>query len=545
MSTAAPYVVDAGYEAFSGRGELRGHLAREAFLALARRSGETFLFDGTKENDTQKFSAGKFLAVAIVLAARWKKRYAGQRRVGVILPPGMGGFVANLALMLAGKVPVNLNVTMGRRAALACMEKAGLTTMISAAPVQKRVAQRFPDFPWPEDTLDLLREVQKMDKLGVVFWMLAIKLCPPGWLADRLELPAEGGEAEAAILFTSGSVGLPKGVVLSHRNILANCAQIRESGFLPGGRLLLANLPLFHSFGLTVTLWYGLIGGLRVATIPSPLEVARTASFIAETGAEVLVSTPTFFRPYFTKAKPEQLKSVKYVVAGAEKTPKGFGERWEETFGSRYFEGYGLTETSPVVSCNLPASGLHRRGTIGKLFAGQRARVVDAESREPLSKGETGILELQGANVFGGYLEDEEKTSAAFHEGWFVTGDLARFDEDDLIVIEGRLTRFSKLGGEMVPHGTIEQALLEVYELTESESLPLAVTGVQDEQKGESLVVLTTFDIDPGDMRKRLAEHGLPNLWIPRIVRKVGELPVLGSGKLDLRALRTLASEKN
>jgi acyl-[acyl-carrier-protein]-phospholipid O-acyltransferase/long-chain-fatty-acid--[acyl-carrier-protein] ligase len=300
------------------------------------------------------------------------------------------------------------------------------------------------------------------------------KFCPAEFILRRGRVPREGGDREAGLLFTSGSSGEPKGVVLTHRNILGNCAQIDASGILPTGETLLANLPIFHSFGFTINLWYVLQRGLRVVTVPSPLDVHKCLDAIAAEKATVLLGTPTFFRPYLKRADPTQLASVKFVVAGAEKTPAGFHEEWEKHFGSQYCEGYGLTETSPVVAVNLPAQpgesaesvrAKKRLGSVGKLFPGSAARIVDPDTGVDKGLNDVGILYLKGVNIFPGYLDQPDATAAAFNTGWFITGDLAKLDEDGFLYIEGRLSRFSKIGGEMIPHGTVETAVAQALGL--------------------------------------------------------------------------------
>jgi acyl-[acyl-carrier-protein]-phospholipid O-acyltransferase/long-chain-fatty-acid--[acyl-carrier-protein] ligase len=533
--------VDTGERAFGGRPVLRGHLARESVLALARRPGRVLVVDRTAERREMK--RGFLLALSFSFSRLLRQRTA-RPRVGIVFPPGLGAFIANLAVVLAGKVPVNLNFTLGPAAVRACLRRGEIDCILTAA----RVRERFPGFPWPESgVVDLVAELKRLPKARTLAVLAATYLLPASWLARLLGAPAEGGEQEAALLFTSGSSGEPKGVALTHRNILGNCLQIDAAGLLPREERVVGNLPVFHSFGFTVTLWYPLLRGCRVVTLPSPLETAKVAAAVEEEKATVLIGTPTFLKPYLKRARPAQLASLKYVIAGAEKTPAGFAEKWEESFGCPCFEGYGLTETSPVVSVNLPGSGeaggpRSRRGSVGRLLPGQAARILDPDTREDLPPHRRGLLALRGANVFGGYLGEAERTAEVMAgDGWFVTGDLARFDADGFLFIEGRLSRFSKIGGEMVPHGVVEEALLRALAPPETDAPVLAVAGRPDAAKGESLVVLTTLEIGPAEVRAALAGAGLPMLWIPREVRRVEAIPSLASGKLDLQGLRRMA----
>lgn len=535
--------VDTGADEWLANPLFGRHLGHEAVVALAAEPGREIVVDHHPSRRSMK--AGTLLAVAAALSRRWRQRFA-ERRVGVALPPGLGAFVANLAIVLAGKIPVNLNFTIGRAAAEACLRKGGLRSVVSAPALREKV----PDFPWPEDTLDVAAEIVALGRARILPWLLAGRLLPGQVVANLLDLPREGGDAEAALLFTSGSSGEPKGVVLSHRNILSNCRQVRETGLLQPGQTMIGCLPVFHSFGFTVTLWYPILHRMRVATFPSPLETRRIAEIIATEEAEVLIGAPTFLRPFLKRARREQLRSLTLVVAGAEKMPIELFEAFQEQLGVPIREGYGLTETTPVLAVNRPdpvplaagGKGIgFRLGSVGLLLPGIEARVVDPQSGETLPCGATGVLVVRGPNVFRGYHDDAAATEAVLRDGWFTTGDLARFDEDGFLYIEGRLSRFSKVGGEMVPHVTVEQRIIEVMGWREFESQPVVVVGVPDAAKGESLVALTTEAVSADVLRDRLAAEGMPNLWIPKLVIQVDRIPTLGTGKLDLQGCRRLA----
>ncbi len=543
MSNRTLAYIDHDLDDFGSRPELNGHVAAHSVRGLARNPRTNFVVDHTLER--RELSRGMLLAVARTLAERWRPRLEGQRRVGVVFPAGIGSLVANLALVLLDKVPVNLNFTAGPLSIQKSLLKAQLTTIVTAKPVQAKLR----DFPWTDSIIDLVEERKQMKKSQVLLNLAMIHVLPINALLRTWKVPQAGGDKEAGLLFSSGSMGDPKGVVLTHRNIIGNCMQVDSCGLLDAREIMMACLPTFHSFGFTVTVWYPFFSGMRIVTLPSPLETRKVADAIEAEGVTVMMGTPTFLRPYFKRVEPEKLKSLKYVVGGAEKTPQGFQEKWAKSFGSLYLEGYGLTETSPVVSCNLPAQRGQpeqtRVGSVGRLFPGMAARVVDPSSGEVLKRGELGILELKGVNVFNQYLDDPVSTRQCFREGWFVSGDLARIDEDDYIFIEGRQSRFSKLGGEMVPHGVVEHAIVEAFNLHDAECPLVAVTGVYDPQKGEALVVLAAIEMTAQELRERLAKSGLPNLWIPRIVRRVEAIPCLASGKLDLRALNALAVDSS
>lgn len=537
-------LLDLGAEAFSRRPVLRRHLGREAIRSLARRPGAVVVIDRTAER--RPVTSAQLLALAGILARRW--RSIPERRVGIVLPSSAGAIVANLAVVCAGKIPVNFNFTAGRRSLEASLRASGVRTVITAAAMR----ERLPEFPWPESTLDLRAEIAAAGgPWAMLPWLGAAWLLPNQWVAALFRLPSESDDAEAALLFTSGSAGDPKGVVLSHANLLANGAQISSTSILPPTARLLACLPIFHSFGFMVTLWYPLLRGCSVVTVPSPLDTRRMIDAIKEEGVTVLVAAPSFLRPFLKKAAASELRSLDLVVAGAEKLPGELHRAFLEAFHIDILEGYGLTETSPVAGVNHPnpplATGTSqpqvgkRLGTVGRLLPGITARIVHPESGAELSAGETGLLCFRGPNVFEGYLGEDGRAVSALRKGWFVTGDLAHFDTDGFLTIAGRLARFSKMAGEMVPHGLVEQRITEAFGIDSGEGPQIAVTAIPDIGKGESLVVLTTVEMMPAVLRERLANAGLPNLWIPRLVIRLERIPVLATGKLDLAGCRNAA----
>ena len=538
--------VDNGESEFQKRPELKSHLAWESFIALAKHPNRMLITDRTMKRKEMK--SGLLLALAWMVS-RKLKTWTERNRVGIVFPPGICACIANLAVVLAGKVPVNLNFTLGRTSVKGCLQKAGIDCILTTEQVRKKLS----DFPWPDSgVVDIVEVLKGISKVKIFMLLAAIKVIPAERLAKIFKVPSVGGNAEAGLLFTSGSSGEPKGVVLTHRNILGNCLQIDGSQLLPDDEKVIACLPIFHSFGFTVTLWYPILRNVSVVTLPSPLEYKKIADAIAAESATVLISTPTFLKPYIRRVAPEKLKTLKYTITGAEKTPDGFAELWQKTFDTEYLEGYGLTETSPVVCANLPNKPLDsandesrqsgfRKGSVGRLFPGHAARILNPDTMEPLPVTETGLLLLKGPNIFGGYLNDEERTAEVMQDDWFITGDLARFDEDEFLFIEGRLSRFSKIAGEMVPHGTVEQALVEAFDLTDSDQPLLAIGSRPDEAKGEALVLLSAIDIELADVKRKLSDMGYSNLWVPKVIKRVEKIPTLATGKLDLRSIKALS----
>ncbi|MGE9295960.1 MAG: AMP-binding protein [Puniceicoccales bacterium] len=549
---ARQLVLDHGVESFAQKPELKESLGAYTIKKLTARAGEIAVVDHSVGRVEMK--SGLLAAVALNLSREIRK-VCPEKRVGIVLPPGLGGVLANLAVTLAGKVPVNLNFTLGQAALNRCFEKAGLKTVISADAVRKQVDGRLPGFPWPEHTLDIRKLITDLAKWRILKTLITLKLCGAKHVLKSFDVALEGGDAEAALLFTSGSDGDPKGVILSHRNVIGNVLQVGNCGVLPEGETLMANLPIFHSFGFTVQVWTALGVGVKIVTTPSPLDFKKTADVVEQEKCSILLGTPTFFRPYLKRVEPAKLATLKIVVAGAEKTPDGFHDAWEARFpNSKYLEGYGLTETTPVASVNVPDLPAHgeapattgiRRGSVGRMFVGMSARIECPDTGEFLPITRSGILHLRGVNVFQGYLNEPEKTEAVLDaDGWFRTGDLAHCDEDGFLFIEGRLSRFSKIGGEMVPHGSVETELAKALGVADSETPQIAVSARRDESKGEALVLFSVIDLDQETLRCKAKEIGLANLWTPKEIRRVEAIPTLASGKLDLKRLKSLAEEQ-
>ncbi len=545
IATVREQLLKLGENCYSRRPALRGHLGAAAVRGLARHPFRTAVIDGM---DQSELSRGKLLGAAAALSRHLRQNFSDQR-IGIVLPASKGGVVANLAVVLAGKVPVGLNFTSGRSALERAQEIAGLKVAISANAFVKRLT----DFPWPKNVVQLDELLPRL-KAKIFFWWMAAIVLPGGLLVRLLKVPREGDQAEAVLLFTSGSSGDPKGVVLSHRNLIGNVSQFRVMLDATREDLILASLPFFHSFGCTVTLWFPLIEGVRIITYPNPLETAKCAELIERNRVTIVLAAPTFLRGYLRKAERPQLASVRLTITGAEKLPRNLADAFAERFGKPVFEGYGLTETSPVVSVNLPdpepdkpgdpVQPSQRPGSVGKMAPGMAAEIREPESGEKLSLHETGMLWLRGPNIFEGYLHDPARTAEVLQDGWLKTGDLGRFDEDGFLFIEGRLSRFSKIGGEMVPHETVEQKILLALNLGNEGERTLAVTSIVDAQKGEALVLLSTIEIDQAHLRAQLHEAGVPNLWIPKNIQRVEQIPVLATGKLDLRGCSEIAARQ-
>lgn len=541
-------MLEASGSSFAMNPRLQGSLGMALLQGLKKHGTSCHIFDGA---DDSELNYDKILAAAIAFS-RHIRQETDQQRVAIVLPPGKAGLIANLAVVFAGKTPVNLNFTAGPEAVRSCIRQSGVDRFITADPFVRKV----PGFPWPPNRdLILIERVLPTLKKKIITWAVVSKLLPASILGTLLGLNKHRGNDEATLLFTSGSSGEPKGVPLSHRNVLANVAQFGSRLDLSPGSAILGCLPLFHSFGCTVTLWYPIIEGVNLVTYPSPLETKRLAELIALHQVHVLLSTPTFLRGYMKRIEPAQLSSLKLVVTGAEKLPQSLAEAFETRFGIRPQEGYGLTETSPATNVNLPnpqpehdavAIDSSRPGSVGQMLPGLAIRLTDPATDQPVSVDQQGIIWLRGPNVFQGYLHQPQKSAEVLQDGWFRTGDVGRMDDDGFLYIEGRISRFSKIAGEMVPHETVEAAVLKVLELDGESERRIAIVGVPDEQKGEAILLLSTIagpalEQECIDLRYKLLDHGLSSLWCPKAIVPVNEIPILASGKLDIKACESLA----
>ncbi len=539
---------------FSANPILNRNLAYALIQGLKKHGSKVRVIDGKDAKEEKILGYDKILAAAIVLSGH-VKAVTKKERVGILLPPGIGAAVANLAVLFAGKVPVNLNFTAGTAAVQSAIKQADLDHYLTA----DLFVRKLQTFPWPPNRqLTFIERLLPKMKGAITRWFILAKILPASLIAAKLGISKHGGDKEALLLFTSGSSGEPKGVVLSHRNLIANVLQFGSRLNMHESDGILGCLPMFHSFGCTVTLWFPFIQGVNLITYPTPLEPKRLAELMNKYRVTLFVATPTFLRGYLRGINPELLSSLKLVVTGAEKLPKNVAEAFEAKFGKKVLEGYGLTETSPATNVNLAdpvapsdskakaVTPSYRFGSTGQLIPGIAIKITEIESDVPVPIHQSGMIWFKGANIFQGYLKNPKKTEEVIKDGWFRTGDIGRMDSDGFLYVEGRLSRFSKIAGEMVPHETVEEALTKALNLESDATRRIAVVGVPDEDKGEALVLLTSV---PGgsvqqeilDLRYKLLDQGMPPLWIPKRMVRVQDIPILSSGKLDVKGCEKLA----
>jgi len=477
---------------------------------------------------------------------------ADDKMVGVLIPPSVGGTLANTALTLDHRVAVNLNYTLSPEVMNFCIKDCGIRKVLtSRAFMEKRPFE--PDEAELVFLEDLAEQVTGFDKL---IGGLQAKLLPAG-LVDKLHgLERIGWDDLLTIIFTSGSTGDPKGVMLSNRNVGTNIQAVNEWFQITADDVLLGVLPFFHSFGYMGTLWLTMTLENSCVYHFNPLDSRTVGTLSDEHGVSIILATPTFLRSYMRRCTPEQMHRLDLVIVGAEKLPKDLAEQFQEKFGVEPTEGYGTTELSPVASMNVPdhrspegSPPGARLGTVGKVAPGSEIKVIDADSREDLGIDTEGLLVYRGPNVMMGYLNNEEATSEKIVDGWYDTGDMGVIDGEGFITITGRMSRFSKIGGEMVPHIKIEQELERMIEGDDEDPvIQVAVAAVPDPRKGERLIVLhrplpAAVTID--GLLQGLSDQGLPNIWIPNSdsFLEVQEIPLLGTGKMDLKAVNQVATD--
>ena len=531
--------------------EINGMVPARQFIRRCKSAGsrQKIADSSGKALDGTKLLAG---TVALRRALNRGVLDADDKMVGVLIPPSVGGTLANTALTLDHRVAVNLNYTLSPEVMNFCIKDCGIRKVLtSRAFMEKRPFE--PDEAELVFLEDLAGQVTVFDKL---VGGLQAKLLPAG-LVDKLHgLERIEWDDLLTIIFTSGSTGDPKGVMLSNRNVGTNIQAVNEWFQITADDVLLGVLPFFHSFGYMGTLWLTMTLENSCVYHFNPLDSRTVGTLSDEHGVSIILATPTFLRSYMRRCTPEQMHRLDLVIVGAEKLPKDLAEQFQEKFGVEPTEGYGTTELSPVASMNVPdhrspegSPPGARLGTVGKVAPGSEIKVIDADSREDLGIDTEGLLVYRGPNVMMGYLNNEEATSEKIVDGWYDTGDMGVIDGEGFITITGRMSRFSKIGGEMVPHIKIEQELERMIEGDDEDPvIQVAVAAVPDPRKGERLIVLhrplpAAVTID--GLLQGLSDQGLPNIWIPNSdsFLEVQEIPLLGTGKMDLKAVNQVATD--
>jgi acyl-[acyl-carrier-protein]-phospholipid O-acyltransferase/long-chain-fatty-acid--[acyl-carrier-protein] ligase len=522
----------------------------EFIYSCKRRKFQSKCVDSMKSEE----KGGSLLLRSLVLRRLLSREVFtdGETTVGVLIPPTVGGAIVNLALGLDQRIVVNLNYSLSQDLINHCIKEAGIKHVLTT----KKVMEKFQfDLDCEVVMLDNLKEkVSTADKAIAALQSFVV----PGFLLNRmLGLHKIKSDDVMTVVFTSGSTGVPKGVMLTHENILFDVRGFEKAAAFKTSDTIMGILPFFHSFGYTITLWSPMMCDVRGAYHLNPLDAKQIGKLVEKYSGTILMATPTFLRSYMRRCTPEQFKTLDAVVTGAERLPPELAEQYHEKFGVMPVEGYGVTELSPAVAANIPLSRQSGKfqvdakvGTVGRPIANVTVKVCHLETDEELPCNEPGMLWVSGPIVMKGYLNNPEATRGVIVDGWYKTGDVAKLDEDGFITITGRISRFSKIGGEMVPHLKIEEVLSQLLDRTPADDsddhLTVAVTAVADQKKGERLIVLYACDHKTVDeMTAALSQAGLPNVFIPssKSFFKVDELPILGTGKIDLKGIKDKAVE--
>ncbi|MDD3886033.1 MAG: MFS transporter [Victivallaceae bacterium] len=482
-----------------------------------------------------------------VLMSRYVRRICGEDEeyVGIMLPNTINTVALFLGILMADRRPAVMNFTAGATANRHAVEIAGIRHVVtSRAFIERLHIEPTPEMVFLEDAAGF------MCRPGVKWLWLVTTLLLPGVELIKLLSPVSWRDVNqvAVLVFSSGSTGVPKGIMLTHHNVNADVSAVSTMIAWKREDRVLGNLPLFHSFGLTVCMWLPLVTGAGVVMMPNALDGVAGCRAIREGRVTLMATTPGFLLIYMRRGQADDFKSLRLTITGAERLRDDVADRYRNMTHMAITEGYGCTELSPVVSINVAKSSnelgieVGGRGSIGAPLPGVCAKIVDPSTFELMPENTDGLMIVKGAIVMRGYINQPEKTAEVIRDGWYITGDIANMDRNGFITITGRLSRFSKIAGEMVPHELVER---EINNILQPEDRLVAVCGATDARRGEKLLVFYTDRgrLAPDSLILRLRERGIPNLWIPKAENFifVETLPMLGSGKLDLAALSKLA----
>ncbi|MFH1288241.1 MAG: AMP-binding protein [bacterium] len=501
---------------------------------LLRTSKKRWFTKGMADSSGVELSYGKITTASVMLARKFIKHFPNDERIGVLFPSCTHGALTNIALNMAGKIPVNINFTMTPELINKVHQKAGINKIVTSRKVLEGLK-------WPHDErMVYLEDIAKPSKSrSLMLWILL--LITPSKIIESVFIPKSKTSLDdiATLVFTSGSTGIPKGVMLTHKNIQSNVQGLLEVFQTDFDDCILGILPFFHSFGYTATIWLPLLGGFSIAYHKSPLEPIIVQKMIKKHKCTIALTTPTFLQTWIKKFNKEDVKTLRFVVAGAEKLRKEIAKEFLEKFDIPVLEGYGCTELSPV-ACVSAFEG-HKEGKVGQPLPGISVKIVNPDTKEQLSVNQQGLLLVKGPNVMKGYWKDKEKTDEVVKDGWYITGDIASIDEDGFIQITDRLSRFSKIGGETVPHIMVEE---KIYQTSCEVNAKFLVVSVPCEKKGEALAVLChNYNGEPKALFEKLSKSDIPNLWIPnrQMFFKIDEWPTLGTGKIDMIKSKDIA----
>ncbi|MDQ3692135.1 MAG: AMP-binding protein [Chloroflexota bacterium] len=519
-------------------------LLPDVMRACRDRRGGVKIVDSTGA----ELTGGELLTRALVLRALLRRHVLAEDepRVAILLPPSAAAVVTNMALALDRRVTLNLNYTLTAEQLNESLRQAGIRHVLTS----RRFLEKVPlELDAEMVFLEDLRE--RPTRLDKVTGALLGYVAPIPLVVKLLGLERIAGDDVMTLIFTSGTTDQPKGVMLTYTNLAASIEAVDSVVHWSADDVLIGVLPFFHSFGSTIALWSMLVKDIKVAYHANPLDGQAVGRLCREQRGTILPVTPMFLRNYVRRCEVADFASLEMVATGGERLPPELSDAFEEKFGIRPFEAYGVTEMAPLISSNAPseraadaAAVTLREGTVGRPVAGVRAKVVDLDTGAELGSGEQGLLLVTGPNVMKGYLGQPEATAAVIRGGWYVTGDVAVIDADGFIRLVDRQSRFAKIAGEMVPFAAVESALTGIVGTDDEGGPRVVVTSVPDPDRGERLIVVhTPLSFAPEELRRGLAAAGLPNLFLPSrdSFVEVAALPVVGTGKLDLKGIKRIA----
>lgn len=527
------------------------------------------IFDRLKEVSSEivfadstglELSGNKFLTASILFKDLLKKEIKGQN-IGLLVPSTASGAFINYTVLMMGKTAINLNYTSEINSLKSSIELAEIKTIIASKKFVEKFESKGINI---KEILELVEVIYleelktKISKNKGLFTYLSVKFLP-SCILKLLHLTKTNKDDTVMILFSSGSEGKPKGVELSGDNILGNAQQIANIINVSNEDTIVGSLPLFHAFGIVVTTYLPLIEGIKCVAHPDPTDGLGIAKLVSSYKATIMCGTSTFFRLYTKNQKihPLMFESLRLVVAGAEKLREDVKFEFKKRFGKDILEGFGATETSPVASCNLPdvlASDFtvqigQKVGTVGMAIPGTTIKIVNPETFKELEPNEEGMILISGIQVMKGYLKNEEKTKQVLKtirgKTYYITGDKGKIDEDGFISIVDRYSRFAKLGGEMISLGAVEEKISRLLELKDDSSVDFIVTSVEDEKKGEKIVLLIS-NVDEEyvlKLKEKILNNFENKLMIPSNIKIIDEIPKLGSGKKDFNAAKLKAKD--
>ncbi len=500
-------------------------LLHQQFVTNARKHGSKLAI--IDKSTGQSVTWSRALIGALILSSRFSKYDKGY--LGIMVPTSAGAALATVATLMSGRVPVMINYSTGAEAnARYAQKKCRFHTIITSRSLLEKI--KCPVIDGMVMIEDIMKSVSTAEKLGA-----ALKAALP---AGLLRMMVSGGSEDdtAAMLFTSGSEKDPKAVPLSHGNLISNIESFSAHIGISGDDKLLANLVFYHVFGLTVNLWVALYHGMTMVTYANPLDFQTISNISRDEEPTLMVGTPSFFWGYLNKSEPGDFKSLRLMVAGADKCPDALRDGFMKKHGVTLLEGYGATETSPVISANTHE--FNRPGSTGKVIPGLQVKIEDIDTGKECGRGEVGKIVVKGPSVMKGYFDDPAQTAEVMKDGWYDTGDMGFLDEDGYLWHAGRFKRFAKVGGEMVSLVRVEGVMEKLL----PEGVSCCVVEIPDQKKGSYIVASVSAEINKTEILRKMMDE-LPSLALPRQFVVIPDLPMMGTGKIDFRTVTKMVQE--